>query len=381
MEPGIGGHVAPGFEKVRKAFEANFAGGLETGASFAVERDGEPLVDLWGGFADAAGQRAWQADTLVNVWSTTKGLASLCVAMLVDRGLLSYEQSMADLWPEFAAAGKQDLTVGEVLSHQGGLSGAAAKISVREFADHDAMASLLAGQVPLFDKGQSGYHAVTHGFLTGEIVRRVDGRTLGRFFAEEVAGPLGADAWIGLPPGEDGRVATMIPAPKGTPMALPPHPAARAALANPPLDAEAANADWWRRAEIPSVNAQANAGALARIYGMLASGGERDGRRYLSPATIAEATRKRVHGKDLVLGIPMRWAAGFSINDGITYGKNRNTYGHSGWGGSFGCADPDARLGIGYAMNRMYANLRGDPRSLSLLAALYESLGESSSTA
>lgn len=380
MEPTIGGHVAPGFENVREAFAANFMGGLETGASFAVERDGELLVDLWGGFADAAGQGAWQAGTLVNVWSTTKGLAALCVAMLVDRGLLSYEQTMASLWPEFAAAGKQDLTVGEVLSHQGGLSGATAKLSIHDFADHDAMASLLAGQAPLFAKGQSGYHAITHGFLTGEIVRRVDGRTLGRFLAEEVAGPLGADAWIGLPPGEDGRVATMIPAPRGTPVALPPHPAARAALANPPLDAEAANQEWWRRAEIPSVNAQANARALARIYGMLASGGERNGRRYLSRATIAEATRKRVHGKDLVLGIPMRWAAGFSINDGITYGKNRNTYGHSGWGGSFGCADPDARLGIGYAMNRMYANLRGDPRSLSLLAALYAALDEGAAT-
>lgn len=373
-EATIGGSVAPGFERVRDAFEANFAAGHEVGASFAVQRGGSVLVDLWGGYRDRARTVAWSDDTLVNVWSTTKGLASLCVAMLVDRGRLSYEQTMASVWPEFAASGKEALTVGEVLSHQGGLPGVTGPVTVRDFADHDAMASRLAAQPPLFETGQSGYHAITHGFLTGELVRRIDGRTLGRFFAEEVAGPLGADAWIGLPDGEEGRVAEMIAAPAGKPSPLPPHPAARAALAHPPLDAGAANERWWRAAEIPSVNAQANARALAKVYAMLARGGEAGGRRYLAPESIAEATRKRVHDKDLVLGIPMRWAAGFSRNDGVTYGKNRNTFGHSGWGGSFGCADPDAGIGIGYAMNQMYANLRGDPRSLALIAAVYESL-------
>ncbi|MFN2426193.1 MAG: serine hydrolase domain-containing protein [Candidatus Binatia bacterium] len=370
----IGGHVAPGFERVKDAFAANFAQGREAGASFAVQRGGEMIVDLWGGFADGARTRAWQRDTLVNVWSTTKGLASLCVAMLVDRGLLSYEQTMASVWPEFAAGGKETLTVGEVLSQQGGLPGVDGPVTVRDFADHSAMTARLAAQAPLFETGQSGYHAITHGFLTGELVRRADGRTLGRFFAEEVAGPLAADAWIGFPESEESRIAELLPAPPGRPTPLPPHPAARAALANPPLDPAAANQRWWRAAEIPSVNAQTNARALAMIYAMLAQGGEVGGRRYLSRETIAEATRKRVHAKDLVLGIPMRWAAGFSRNDGVTYGTNRNTFGHSGWGGSFGCADPDAQLGIGYAMNQMYANLRGDPRSVALIAAVYDSL-------
>lgn len=370
----VNGTVAPGFERVREAFEANFAQDFEVGASFAVQRGEACVVDLWGGSRDTARTLPWQEDTLVNVWSTTKGLASLCVAMLVDRGLLSYEQTMASVWPEFAASGKEDLTVGEVLSHQGGLSGASTKLALRDFADHPAMAALLAGQTPLFEKGQSGYHAITHGFLTGELLRRVDGRTLGTFFADEIAKPLSADAWIGLPETEDPRVAEMIPASPGVPVTLPPHPAARAALANPPLSAKAANERWWRGAEIPSVNAQTNARALANIYAMLANGGKAEGRVYLRPETIEEATRKRVHTKDLVLGIPMRWAAGLSRNDGITWGKNRNVYGHSGWGGSFGCADPDAKLGIGYAMNKMYPNLRGDPRSLALLGALYECL-------
>lgn len=388
----VEGRVAPGFERVRSAFEENFAAGREVGASFAVTLGGQSVVDLWGGHADAARTRAWQHDTIVNVWSTTKGLASLCVAMLVDRGRLSYEQAVASVWPEFAAAGKEALTIGEVLSHQGGLPGIEGKIAVEDFADHDAMAARLAAQAPMFEVGQPGYHAITHGFLTGELVRRVDGRTLGRFFAEEIAGPLGADAAIGLPEFDEARVAEMIPAPPGKPAPLPPHPAARAALANPPLDARAANRRWWRAAEIPSVNAQTNARALARIYGMLACGGvgmlacggvddlADDGgasgseRRWLSAETLEAATRKRVHAKDLVLGIPMRWGAGFSRNDGVTYGPNRNTFGHSGWGGSFGCADPDARLGVGYAMNQMFANLRGDPRSLSLIAAVYDSL-------
>jgi CubicO group peptidase (beta-lactamase class C family) len=261
------------------------------------------------------------------------------------------------------------------LSHQGGLSGATDKLATRDFADHAAMCARLALQSPLFETGTSGYHAITHGYLTGELVRRADGRTLGQFFRQEVAGPLGADAWIGLPESEEGRIAEMIPAPaSGKPAPLPPHPAARAALANPPLDAKAANERWWRECEIPSVNAQTNARAVAKIYAMLAGGGEAGGRRYLGSEAIAEATRMRVHSKDLVLGIPMRWGAGFSINDGVTYGPNRATFGHSGWGGSFGCADPEARIGIGYAMNQMYGNLRGDPRSLALLEAVYASI-------
>ena len=378
-EAGIRGHVDPAFERVRDAFALNFAEGREVGASFAVELDGRPVVDLWGGFADRARTRPWQADTLANVWSTTKGFASLCIAMIVDRGRLSYEQTVASVWPEFAAAGKERLTIGEAMSHQAGLSGLTTKLSAHDYADHDAMARRIAAQAPMFEPGQSGYHAITHGFIASELVRRTVGRTLGQFFAESVAVPLGADAWIGLPESEDGRVCEMLRAHvrAGTPQpALPPHPAARAALANPPLDGEAPNERWWRAAEIPSANGQANARSIATIYGMLARGGEAGGRRYLSAATTGEATRERVHSTDLVLGFPMRWGAGFLLNDGTIYGPNPHAFGHSGWGGSFGCADPDAKLGIGYAMNQMYANVRGDPRSLALVRAVYDSVAE-----
>ena len=370
----IEGFVAPGWERVRDAFAANFDAGREVGASFAVVRDGTCVVDLWGGFRDAARSAPWTRDTLVNVWSTTKGLGSLCVALLVERGLLSYEQTVASVWPEFAANGKGALTIGQALSHQGGLSGVREPIVAADYADHAKIARLLAAQEPFFPPGQSGYHAITHGFLTGELVRRATGKTLGAFFRDEIATPLGVDAWIGLPEREDARVAEIVP-PEGGPVMPPPsHPAVAAALGNPPLDPAAPNQRWWRACELPAANGQTNAAALARIYGMLARGGEQDGRRYLSRATLSEATRERISTTDLVLQVPMSWAAGWMRNELGIYGDNPNTFAHAGWGGSFGAADPDAKLGFGYAMNQMFPNLMGDPRSLTLLEASYESL-------
>jgi CubicO group peptidase (beta-lactamase class C family) len=373
-EPRIEGFVAPGWQRVREAFAANFAAGREAGASYAVVRDGTLVVDLWGGFRDRARTRPWTRDTLVNVYSTTKGLAALCVALLVDRGELSYEQTVASVWPEFATAGKGTLTIAQLLSHQGGLSGLREPIALTDYADPAKIARLLAGQAPFFAPGQSGYHAITYGFLAGELVRRTTGKTLGAFFAEEIARPLGADAWIGLPEAEDARAAEMIAPPEGPSLPPPQHPAARAALGNPPLEPEVPNQRWWRAAEIPAANGHASGAALARIYGMLARGGEQDGRRYLARETLAEATRERVHTTDLVLQVAMPWAAGWMRNDLGIYGPNPSTFAHAGWGGSFGAADPDARLGLGYAMNQMYANLMGDPRSLALIEATYASL-------
>jgi CubicO group peptidase (beta-lactamase class C family) len=373
-EAKIEGFVAPGFERVRDAFAQNFRAGREVGASYAVVRDGAAVVDLWGGFRDRARTKPWTRDTLINVYSTTKGLASLCIALLVERGKLSYEQTVASVWPEFAAAGKGALTLGQLLSHQAGLSGLRDSVPLTDYADHAKIARLLAAQEPFFPPGQSGYHAITHGFLTGELVRRATGKTLGAFFREEVAAPLGADAWIGLPESEDARCADMV-APEGGPNMPPPeHPAARAALMNPPLEPEIPNQRWWRAAEIPAANGQANAVGLARVYGMLARGGEQDGRRYLSRETLAHATRERVFVTDHVLQVPTRWGAGWMLNNFGIYGPNPNTFAHAGWGGSFGAADPDAKLGIGYAMNQMFPNLMGDPRSLELLEATYACL-------
>ncbi|MCZ6508808.1 MAG: serine hydrolase [Acidobacteria bacterium] len=370
--PSIEGSVAPGFEKVHDAFARNFEERQEVGASFAVLRDGLAVVDLWGGFCDRQRSRAWTEDTLINVYSTTKGMTALCAAILVDRGELDYGARMTDYWPEFGAGGKDALSVEQVLSHQAGLSGLRETIVVRDFADWSKMTRLLAAQEPFFVPGRSGYHAITFGFLVGELVRRISGRTVGRFFADEVALPLGADVWIGLPESEDGRVAEILAPLESSKMPPPRHPAGRAALGNPVLDPEVPNERWYRAAEIPAANGQATGRGLARVYGMLARGGELGGRRILSAEALRLALRQRVANDDLVLQFPIRWGAGYILNDGVTYGPNRASFGHSGWGGSFACADPDARLGIGYAMNQMGANLQGDPRSLRLLEAVYE---------
>ena len=199
----------------------------------------------------------------------------------------------------------------------------------------------------------TGYHAITFGFLAGELVKRVDGRSLGTFFAEEIARPLGADVWIGLPESEDGRVAEILKPRRPPDQPLPSNPVAIAALANPVLDAEVPNERWYRAAEIPAANGQANARGLAQVYGLLANGGELSGVGLISPNTIASATRERLSNDDLVLEIPMRWAAGYALNDGVVYGPGELSFGHSGWGGSFACADPIAGIGIAYAMNQM----------------------------
>ncbi len=368
----IEGTVHPKFERVREAFEQNFRGRDEVGATVAVVLDGEPVVDLWGGYADRGRTRLWEDDTLVNVYSTTKGLAALCVAMLVDRGAFAYDTAVVELWPEFGAAGKGDVTVETLLSHQAGLCGLRDSISVEDYYDHDKMAGMLAAMEPWWTPGTAnGYHAMTYGFLAGELVRRATGKTLGAFFASEIAEPLRADFFIGLPQSEDARVAEMIgPKTEADPFAQDPSPAAISALSNPPLDMEVPNTRAWRAAEIPAANGQGHARGLARIYGELARGwGD-----LISAAVLTRATQVRCEREDLVLGVPVRWSAGWIRNTPPLYGPGDTAYGHSGAGGSFGFADPERRLGVGYAMNQMFANLQGDPRGLRLVDAVYASL-------
>jgi CubicO group peptidase (beta-lactamase class C family) len=372
----IQGETRRGFERVRGVFEDNFRTEGEVGASFAVVRDGEWLVDLWGGHRDRARTRPWERDTLINVYSTTKGMAALCVAICVDRGLFKYETRVAEIWPEFAQAGKGEVTVEVLLSHQAGLCGLRERISVESFYDHAGMARRLAAMEPWWKPGTAnGYHAVTFGFLAGELVRRATGRSLGTFFRDEVARPLGADFWIGLPESEDARVAEMLP-PAEPPAPREPDPpaAALAALGNPPLDMSIPNVRAWRAAEIPAANGQGNARALARVYGVLARGGEQDGVRLLSPPTLLRATALRCDRRDIVLTLPLRWAAGFVLNTPPRYGPDPASFGHSGAGGSVGFADPVRRLGFGYAMNQMQSNLEGDPRTLRLIEAVYACL-------
>ncbi|WP_421863089.1 serine hydrolase domain-containing protein [Parvibaculum sp.] len=372
----IHGSCAKGFEPVRDAFAANFATLGEAGASAAVIFRGEPVADLWAGHTDAAGAKPWKRNTLANVWSTTKGMGALVCGMLVERGFMSYEDEVSKHWPEFAAEGKGDITVGQMLSHQAGLCGPAVPTTSEEMCNHELMAVRLAAQAPMWTPGsRSGYHALTVGILAGEVVRRVSGKSIGTFFREEVAEPFGIDFHIGLPQSEDGRAAEMIAAKK--PGSIDPstlNPSQMAALGNPAPNATVPNERFWRGAELSSANGQGTASAIARVYGALAGDGRIEGKQLVKPETIRSMTKLQIEGHDEVLAMPARWGAGYILNVGGLYGPNDEAFGHSGWGGSFGMADPKTGLAIAYAMNQMGPELAGDARANAIIAAAYASL-------
>lgn len=363
MDGKITGNVAPGFEGVAEAFATNFRDHGDIGASFCVVRDGHPVVDLWGGVADPESGAPWQPDTLANVWSTTKGIVGIAFALIVERGLADYEDSVASYWPEFAAHGKGEATIAQLLSHQVGLTGFRDPVAIEALYDPVAAAERLAAAEPFWLPGSTaGYHAIAVGFLVDGLFRRIDGRSVRQFFAEEFASH---DIHLGLPAQEEARCAVMIapPAFSSSDLVHDLTPAQLAALANPPLDPLLPNTSGWRGAQIPSANGFANARGIAALYGAFVNG-------LVSPATLAAATEVRFEGKDAVLGHQARWACGFLRNTGA-YGPGEGAFGHSGWGGSFAFADPDRRWGVAFTMNRMGTDLIGDPRNLELVKALY----------
>ena len=369
----ISGHCAEKFEAVQEAFRANFDEGREIGAAIALYLDGELAIDLWSGFRDAEKTSPWQEDTLVNVWSTTKGVTAGCFALLVDRGMCSYDDKVADYWPEFAAGGKGEVTIAQLLSHQAGLSAFAEPTSLDDFVDGRRLAGALAAQTPLWEPGsQSGYHAVTIGFLAAELFRRITGASLTSFVEREMK-PF--DLHIGIANSELGRVANIVPpAGMNAEGVVPDLNALQAAtLGNPQLEPDAANTAGWRQSEIPSANGFANARGLAGLYSSIVGGAPVAGLK-LSEETLQQATCVRMSGPDAVLTIDANWAAGFLRNSLNIYGPHEGAFGHSGWGGSFAFADPESGLAFSYVMNAMGTDLVGDPRTLRLLEALYQSL-------
>lgn len=374
----IDGVCDPRFARVRDAFASNFARGLEQGAGVAVVAGGRIVVDLWGGHADAARARPWRRDTLINVWSSTKGVVALAIAMLVERGKLDYAAPVARWWPEFAAGGKERITLDLVMSHQAGLNGLSVPMDDAGLLAWTPYVDALAAMAPLWEPGsRSIYHSLSYGHLAGEPLRRVDGRSVGRFIAEEIAAPLGTDFFVGLPAREEPRVAEMIEGPhasdwvefvRSTPF---PH-----SCENPVPRALAPNERAWRAAEVPGGNGQATALALARIYGMMAAGGTLDGRRLIGRDAISEAARPRVRGHDASFDAPTAFAAGYQIEDELYAGRaSAQTFGHTGWGGAIGFADVGAGIGFGYVTNRMLGfDDELDPRRKALIDAVYESL-------
>ena len=375
MTPEIHGLCPQRFAGVRAAFEDNFATGQELGARFSLVQRGELVVDLWAGFADRQRTKAFDETTLTPVFSTTKAIAALLIARLVDAGKLDYAQPVADVWPEFAQAGKGAITVEQVMSHQEGLSGFPDEMEPSLWFDWDAICAKLAAMAPLWPPGTaSGYHPITFGYLAGEIFRRVDGRTMGAALREDLAGPFGLDLWIGLPDAEHHRAAD-LQRPSGLPNFGEINAATKAAFLTPWSSPAGRGQAEWRRIEIPSANGHATAPALARLIGALANDGWLDGETILSPALIAEASRERIFGQDLVLPFVMSWGAGFMRNSAVkVWGPGEQTFGHSGWGGSCAFADPETGLAGAYVMNKQSTDLIGDARAKRLIEAAYASL-------
>ncbi|WP_326725127.1 beta-lactamase family protein [Streptomyces sp. NBC_00243] len=383
--PHVQGHCDTRFSAVRTAFEENFSDRGELGAAVTVTLDGESVVDLWGGWADAARTRPWERETLVNVWSTSKGPTALCAHILADRGLLDFDAPVAAYWPEFAAAGKESVLVRHLLSHRAGLSGPREPHTLAQLLDWELTVERLAAQEPWWEPGsRSGYHAITFGHLVGEVVRRVSGLLPGAFLEREVTGPLGIDFTIGLPEKESGRAAELVhprAAPTSEQAAVYAQlaPAALAALTNPIVGATEANTRQWRAAEIPAANGHGTARAIAALYGIFAGRGSYGSREVLSPQAAERVREGQGSCRDLVLG------AGFEHETEIglglwlsgpngSYGPNPRAFGHDGFGGSCGLADPEAGVSLGYVMNRMGPHIADDPRKMALVDALYSAL-------
>ncbi|MFE5284000.1 serine hydrolase domain-containing protein [Nocardia sp. NPDC056611] len=373
------GHCSPQFDQLRTTFEQNIASGEELGASIVIDIDGETVVDLWGGYRDSERTRPWEKDTITNVWSCTKTVTSLAVLMLVDRGLLDVRAPVATYWPEFAANGKEHIELRHLLSHTSGVSGWEPPFGLDDLYDWDLASSHLAAQAPWWEPGTaSGYHAQNFGQLLGEVVRRVTGKTLAQFVTEEIARPLDADFQIGAREADWPRISDVV-APPPLPFeltALPEDNLLRKTLGTPPLDADAANTEAWRRADLGAYNGHGNARSLARIMSVIPRGGTVDDITLLSPATIELIFEEQSNGPDMVLGVPMRFGIGYGLPHKrlVPYIPDERICFWGGWGGSMVVMDLTRRMTITYAMNKMGAGLIGSPRSEAYVRALYQAI-------
>jgi CubicO group peptidase (beta-lactamase class C family) len=376
----IQGTCSEQFQSVREELAARLASGDELGASLVIDIDGEVVADMWGGFRDEARTMPWTADTIVNVWSTTKTVTNLAALMLVDRGLLDPYSPVARYWPEFAANGKQDIEVRHLLSHTSGVSGWERPFTVQDMYDWEASTARLAAQAPWWAPGTaSGYHALNQGHLVGEVIRRVSGKPLRQFVAEEIAGPLSADFQIGAAERDWGRIAQIIPPP---PLSLDlgalgkDSPAAKT-FTGPAPDAAAANTPGWRNATIGAANGHGNARSVARILSVITLGGEVDGVRLLKPETIDVIFDEQSRGMDLVLGAPLRFGIGYGLPspESIPFLPDGRICFWGGWGGSLIVMDRDRRMTFSYMMNKMGAGIIGSERSASYATAAYRALG------
>lgn len=379
--PAVHGECDERFSAMREILATNLASGADCGASVAVVLDGELVVDLWGGFADEARTTPWEADTITNVWSSTKTVMALCALVLVERGRLDVDAPVADYWPEFAAAGKDDVRVRHLLSHTSGVSGWDQPIDVDDIYDWEGSTARLAAQAPWWTPGDgSGYHALDQGHLVGEVVRRITGQKLGEFLATELTGPLGIDFHIGLDPAHFDRVANVIPPPP-LPIdlaTLDPDSVMVKTFTGPAPDASVAWTPEWRRADIGAANGHGNARSLALLQSIVSNDGvAHTGDRILSPDTIDVVFRQQSDGVDRVLGLPVRFGVGYALpNESSPHlPRDRRICYWGGWGGSSVVNVVDRNMTVVYAMNRMAEGLLGDLRGFELVSAAIAAAG------
>ena len=376
----VQGSCAAPFSKMREVLTANLASGEDLGASVAVIHKGRMLVDMWGGWADTERTKPWTEHTITNVWSTTKTMTNLTGLVVADRGLVDLDAPVADYWPEFGANGKGGVLVRDLLAHTSGVSAWAQPVTLHDIYDLKKSTAMLAAQPPWWERGTaSGYHAFNQGHLVGEVVRRVTGKTLGRYFADELAGPLAADFHIGLAAEHDHRVSNVVPPPP-LPFdldSLDRDSVMYKTFTGPAPEATAAWTTAWRRAEIGAANGHGNARSVARIQALVSNGGVMNGLRLLSPPTIAGIFEEQSNGVDLAIGIPLRFGIGYALPESVTMPDlptGRVCY-WGGWGGSLVVNDLDQNMTVAYMMNKMAPGIIGGPRSAALVSAAYAALG------
>jgi CubicO group peptidase (beta-lactamase class C family) len=380
MHEVLQGHCDPRFDKVAEALADEITRGEEVGAAIAIDIDGELVVDMWGGHADAAKTVPWREDTIVNVWSSTKTITALAGLMLIDRGLVETTAPVATYWPEFAANGKQHIEFRHLMSHTSGLSGWDQPVAVEDVFDWDKSTAALAAQAPWWEPGTaSGYHALTYGHLIGEVLRRVTGTTLKEFVRDEIAGPLGADFQIGALTTDADRIAEIIPATE--PLDLPPMDQWPAPMlktfTGPAPDPAVANTDAWRAADIGGANGHGNARSLARILSVISLGGTVDGVRLLGPETIDKIFEVQSDGPDLVLANhPLKFGLGLGLpqRESIPFVPEGRICFWGGWGGSWETMNPDRRATVAYVMNKMGPGIEGSARTDRYFTLIYEAL-------
>ncbi len=373
----VQGTCSERFEPVKAALADKLASGDELGACIAINVGGHTVADMWGGYRDEARTTPWTKDTITNVWSSTKTVTNLAALMLADRGQLDVYAPIARYWPEYAASGKQDIEVRHLLAHTSGVSGWEQPFVTRDMYDWDKSTAQLASQAPWWEPGTaSGYHALNQGHMVGEIVRRITGKSLKRFVAEEVAGPLGADFQIGALERDWDRIADVVPPPP-LPFdmdSIDPQSPAFKTFTGPVADAAAANTPGWRHADMGACNGHGNARSVGRILSAVSLGGEVDGIRLLGPKTIDLIFDEQASGVDLVLGVPLRFGIGYGLpNETIPYLPDERICFWGGWGGSVIIMDLGRRMTISYMMNKMGPGIVGSDRSEAYVRAVYGS--------